>query len=70
MDKMLCLKAVQWRIFLSYPYKHEPMYPNSFHFWGKHKLGSFYPKIMTQYKGLDACGILQSDIILHLRVTH
>ena len=80
MDKIVYLKDVQWRIFLSYPYKHESMVHmvlpllkvphTSSHFWGKHKFGSFYPKTMTQFKGLDACRILKSDILLHVRVTH
>ena len=80
MAKILYLKGAQWRIFLSYPYKHESMFnrvlpllkstPTTSHFGGKHKFGSFYPKIMTQYKGLDACRILKSDILLHVRVTY
>ena len=36
---------------------------------GKQKFGSFYPQIGAYHDGLDACKILKSDILLHLRVT-
>ena len=80
---MFCLKGVQWRIFLSYPYKHESI----FHMvlpllkvsppalilgvnTNLDKFGGFYPKIMAYCNGLDASKILKCDILSNVRVTH
>ena len=83
MDQMLCLKGVLWRIFLSYPYKHESMFSRVLALLKSTPpalilgvntnlvvLGRFYPKIMVYCNGLDASKILKCDILSNVRVTH
>ena len=80
---MLFLKGVQWRIFLSYPYKHESIFhmvlpllkvPPPALILGVNtnldKFGGFYPKITAYCNGLDASKILKCDILSNVRVTH